>query len=73
MWLHYTTTRKDLEVNIYQSEEFRKKLRKLEYQELKDVKSLYERQKPRPEEELFLIEREFRRREKERDYASYLY
>ena len=60
-------------MNIYESEEFRKKLRKLEYQELKDVKSLYEKQHPRPEEELFLIEREFRRREKERDYASYLY
>lgn len=49
-------------MNIYQSEELREKLRKLEYQELKDVKSLYESQKPRSEEELFLIEREIRRR-----------
>lgn len=49
-------------MNIYESEEFRKKLRKLEYQELKDVKSLYERQKPRPEEELFLVDLEIRRR-----------
>lgn len=60
-------------MNIYQSEEFRRNLRELEYQELNDVKQLYESQKPRLEEELFLIEREFRRREKERDYASYLY
>nr|DAT41047.1 MAG TPA: hypothetical protein [Caudoviricetes sp.] len=60
-------------MNIYQSEEFRRNLRELEYQELKDVKQLYESQRPRPEEELFLIEREFKRREKERDYASYLY
>ncbi len=49
-------------MNIYESEEFRKKLRKLEYQELKDVKSLYERQQPRPEEELFLVNLEIRRR-----------
>lgn len=60
-------------MNIYQSEEFRKNLKELSKDELKDVKSLYERQQPRPEEELFLIDREFRRREKERDYASYLY
>lgn len=49
-------------MNIYESEEFRKKLRKLEYQELKDVKDLYERQEPRPEEELFLVDLEIRRR-----------
>jgi len=73
MWLHYTTTRKDLEVNIYQSEEFRKNLKELSKDELKEVKILHESLKPRPEEELFLIEREFRRKDKERDYASYLY
>jgi len=60
-------------VNIYQSEEFRKNLKELSKDELKEVKNLHESLKPRPEEELFLIEREFRRREKERNYASYLY
>lgn len=49
-------------MNIYESEEFRVKLRRLEYQELKDVKDLYERQEPRPEEELFLVDLEIRRR-----------
>lgn len=60
-------------MNIYQSEEFRKNLKELSKDELKEVKNLHESLKPRPEGELFLIEREFRRREKERDYASYLY
>jgi hypothetical protein len=61
-------------VNIYESEEFRKKLRKLEYQELKDVKSLYERQQPRPEEELFLVNLEIRRRNLGRsNYENHLY
>lgn len=49
-------------MNIYESEEFRKKLRRLEYQDLKDVRDVYERQKPRPEEELFLVDLEIRRR-----------
>lgn len=61
-------------MNIYESEEFRKKLRKLEYQELKDVKSLYERQQPRPEEELFLVNLEIRRRNLGRsNYENHLY
>lgn len=61
-------------MNIYQSEEFRKKLRKLEYQELKDVKSLYEKQQPRPEEELFLVNLEIRRRNLGRsNYENHLY
>ena len=49
-------------MNIYESEEFRKKLRKLEYQELMDVKSLDEEQEPKPEEELFLVNLEIKRR-----------
>lgn len=61
-------------MNIYESEEFRKKLRKLEYQELKDVKSLYERQEPRPEEELFLVDLEIRRRNLGRsNYENHIY
>jgi len=61
-------------VNIYQSEEFRRNLRELEYQELKDVKSLYERQQPRPEEELFLVNLEIRRRNLGRsNYENHLY
>nr|DAX99497.1 MAG TPA: hypothetical protein [Caudoviricetes sp.] len=61
-------------MNIYESEEFRKKLRKLEYQELKDVKSLYEKQQPRPEEELFLVNLEIRRRNLGRsNYENHLY
>lgn len=61
-------------MNIYESEEFRKKLRKLEYQELKDVKSLYERQQPRPEEELFLVNLEIRRRNLGRsNYENHIY
>lgn len=50
------------QMNIYESEEFRKNLKTLEYTELKDVKKLYERQRPRPEEELFLVDRELHRR-----------
>ncbi|BFL72095.1 hypothetical protein [Anaerococcus nagyae] len=61
-------------MNIYQSEEFRRNLRELEYQELKDVKSLYERQQPRPEEELFLVNLEIRRRNLGRsNYENHLY
>lgn len=61
-------------MNIYESEEFRKKLGKLEYQELKDVKSLYEKQQPRPEEELFLVNLEIRRRNLGRsNYENHLY
>lgn len=61
-------------MNIYESEEFRKKLRELEYQELKDVKSLYEKQQPRPEEELFLVNLEIRRRNLGRsNYENHLY
>ena len=73
MWLHYTTTRKDWEVNIYQSEEFRKNLKELSKDELKEVKILHESLKPRPEEELFLIDREFKRREKARNYENHLH
>lgn len=61
-------------MNIYQSEEFRRNLRELEYQELKDVKSLYEKQQPRPEEELFLVNLEIRRRNLGRsNYENHLY
>ena len=60
-------------MNIYQSEEFRKNLKELSKDELKEVKILHESLKPRPEEELFLIDREFKRREKARNYESYLY
>ena len=61
-------------MNIYESEEFRRNLRELEYQELKDVKSLYERQQPRPEEELFLVNLEIRRRNLGRsNYENHLY
>lgn len=61
-------------MNIYQSEEFRRDLRELEYQERKDVKSLYEKQQPRPEEELFLVNREIRRRNLGRsNYENHLY
>ena len=60
-------------MNIYQSEEFRKNLKKLNKDELMQVKDLHESLTPKAEKELFLIEREFKRREKERDYASYLH
>ena len=60
-------------MNIYQSEEFRKNLKELSKDELKEVKILHESLKPRPEEELFLIDREFKRREKARNYENHLH
>lgn len=60
-------------MNIHQSEEFRKSLKKLNKDELIQVKELHESLTPKAEDELFLIEKEFKRREKARNYASYLH